>query len=152
MFPTLTAPQVERVRAHGRVRKIAEGDVLFRAGDQAISFFVIVRGHVEIVGPAGDDVMRKVTETENLIWVYGPGQFNGEINMISGRRALGTGRVVESGEAIELSRDQLLALVQTDTEIGAIIMRAFILRRMGLLENHVGDVVIMGSLRCGDTL
>ena len=152
MFPTLTPAQVERVKSHGRVRKVANGDVLFRVGDRTISFFVIVNGRVEIVREKSDSVEIGGSTSNDLIWTYGPGQFNGEINMISGRRALGTGRVIESGEAIELNRDQLLALVQTDTEIGAIIMRAFILRRMGLLENHVGDVVIMGSLRCGDTL
>src|SRR6185503_242392 len=139
-----TAAQIERVAAHGRRRPIGEGELLFKAGDPAINFYVIVRGQVEIVGQASAAVIRTAGETVRLIRGYGPGQFNGEINMSSGRRGLGTGRVSEAGEAIELSRDQLLALVQTDAEIGAIVMRAFILRRMALLENRIGDVVIMG--------
>src|SRR2546425_1274906 len=103
MFPTFTPAQIERVAAHGHIRGISEGDVLFRAGDPAVMFFVVVRGQVELVRPASD--------TETQIRVYGRGQFNGEINMLSGRRVLGTARVVETGEVIEMDRQQLLALV-----------------------------------------
>ena len=144
MFPTLTPAQIERVEAHGHTRDITVGDVLFNAGDPSDKFFVVVRGQVELVRPAD--------ESEVQIRAYGPGQFNGEINMLSGRRVLGTARVAESGEVIELNRRELLALVQTDSELGEIIMRAFILRRMGLIANRVGDVVVMGSLHCGNTL
>jgi thioredoxin reductase (NADPH) len=65
--------------------------------------------------------------------------------MLSGRRSLMRTRVTESGEAIELTRDRLLALVQTDAEIGEILMRAFILRRVELIAHEWGDVVLIGS-------
>jgi thioredoxin reductase (NADPH) len=144
MFPTLTPAHMERVSAHGQRRSISKGDVLFEAGDIAVKFFVVVRGQVEIVRPEID--------SEVQIRVYGPGQFNGEINMLSGRRVLGTGRVLESGEVIEMDREHLLSLVQTNAELGEIIMRAFILRRMGLIMNRAGDAVVIGSMHCGQTL
>src|SRR5438105_15962575 len=89
VFPTLTSAQIARIASHGRVRPIARGDVLMQAGDRVVPFFVVKSGTVEIFRPSGD--------TEAHVTFHGPGQFNGEINMLSGRRTLGTARVVESG-------------------------------------------------------
>src|SRR5204862_406857 len=59
---------------------------------------------------------------------------------------------VDAGEVIELDHENLLSLVQTDSEISEIIMRAFILRRVELIANHLGDVVLLGSTHCAGTL
>ena len=72
--------------------------------------------------------------------------------MISGRRALGRLRVSESGEVIQLEREQLLALIQTDTEMSEILMRAFILRRVELIAHDLGDVIVIGSAHSAETL
>ena len=72
--------------------------------------------------------------------------------MIGGRRALVRALVTESGEVLELDRDQLLALVQTDAELSEILMRAFILRRVELIARGLGDVVVVGSSHCAGTL
>lgn len=121
LFPTLTAAQIARIEVHGRRRRIARGDVLVEVGDKAVPFFVVASGAIQILRPSG--------KTDTLIVVHGAGQFLGEGNMITGRRALMRARVSESGEVIELDREQLLALIQTDAELSEILMRAFILRR-----------------------
>ena len=72
--------------------------------------------------------------------------------MITGRRAMGRLRASEGGEAIELTRQQLLALIQTDAELSEILMRAFILRRLELIAHDFGDVVVIGSTHCAGTL
>jgi thioredoxin reductase (NADPH) len=144
MFPTLTAAQIERIAAHGRVRPIRPGEVLIEAGDHIVPFFVVTKGQVEVVRPSGT--------TETLVAVHGPGQFTGEVNMLSGRPALLRTRVRESGEVIELDRERLLALVQTDSQLGEIIMRAFIVRRVELIAHGLGDVVLLGSNYCSATL
>src|SRR4030095_6282621 len=69
-----------------------------------------------------------------------------------GRRALVRARVSEAGEVIQLSRDQLLQLVQTEAELGEIVMRACILRRVELIAHGFGDVVLIGSTHCAGTL
>ena len=144
MFPTLTPAQIERIAERGRRRSISSGEVLVEAGAQIVPFFVITRGRVEVVRPSsGADV---------LVALHGPGQFTGEVNMLSGRPALVRSRVVEAGEAIELSREQLLALVQTDSEVSELLMRAFILRRVELIARGVSDVVVLGSSFCAETL
>jgi thioredoxin reductase (NADPH) len=144
VFPTLTPAQIARVAAHGRVRAIRKGEVLIEDGAQVVPFFVVTAGQLEIVRPS--------RRAETLVAVHAPGQFTGEVNMISGRRALFRARARESGEVIELNREQLVALVQTDTELSDILMRAFILRRTELITHGLGDVVLVGSAHSAGTL
>jgi thioredoxin reductase (NADPH) len=144
LFPTLTAAQIARISVRGRRRTIAAGQVLVEIGDKAVPFFVVVSGEIQILRPSG--------ATETLIVTHGPGQFVGEGNMITGRRALARARVSEPGEVIELDRQQLLALVQTDAALSEILMRAFILRRSELIAGGFGDVVLIGSTHCAGTL
>jgi thioredoxin reductase (NADPH) len=144
MFPTLTPAQVERIAAHGHARSVQPGEVLVQPGDQIVPFFVITAGGIEIVRPS--------SSAETLVALYGPGQFTGEVNMLSGRPALLRVRASEAGEVIEVDREQLLALVQTDSQLGEIIMRAFILRRVELIAHGLGDVVLLGSNHCSGTL
>jgi thioredoxin reductase (NADPH) len=144
MFPILTPEQIARVAAHGRTRRVAADEVLTAVGQAVVSFFVITNGHVQIVRPSG--------ETETLVVVHGPGEFTGEANMLSGRRSLVLARASDAAEVIELDREHLLSLVQTDSELGEIIMRAFIMRRVELIANGLGDVVLVGSVHCSGTL
>ncbi len=144
MFPTLTPAQVKRIAAHGKQRSIRSGEVLIEAGARVVPFFVVTAGRVEVVRPSGS--------TETLVAVHGPGQFTGEVNMLSGRPALVRSRTIESGEVIELDHEHLLALVQTDSELSELIMRAFILRRVELIARGFGNVVLLGSNHCAGTL
>jgi thioredoxin reductase (NADPH) len=144
MFPTLTAEQIARIAAHGHLRRMQSGEVLIEAGRPVVPFFVITAGRVEAVLSSGT--------AETLIAVHGPGQFTGEVNMLSGRPALVRTRAIEAGEAIEMDREHLLALVQTDSQLSEIIMRAFILRRVELIAHGLGDVVLVGSNHCSGTL
>ena len=144
VFPTLTPEQVSRIASHGRRRSTTRGDVLVEVGDKAVPVFVVISGELQALRPADGG--------ETLIVSHQAGQFSGEANMISGRRALARLRVSEAGEVIQLDREQLLALIQTDAELSEILMRAFILRRLELIARHLGDVVVIGSAHCAGTL
>ncbi len=144
MFPTLTRAQIARVAARGRVRAVRPGEVLYEAGVAVTGFFVVTDGQVEVVRPSG--------EADEVIVLYEPGQFTGEINMLSGRPSLLRARARGAGEVIEMDREHLLALVQTDAEIGEILMRAFIVRRVELIAQSVGDAIVIGSTHCAGTL
>ena len=144
MFPTLTPAQIGRIGSHGRKRQVARGEVLIEAGEQITRFFVVVAGELEIVQRSGT--------TERLITVERPGQFTGETHMLSGRRSFVEIRAKEPGEVIELDRERVVALVQTDNELGEILLRAFILRRAGLIAEGFGDVVLVGSSHSQGTL
>ena len=141
LFPTLTDAQVARIAARGRRRPIAAGDVLVEIGDRTAGFFVVLSGEIEVTDSAG-----------TLIVTHRSGQFSGEATMITGRRAMARLRADAAGEVIELTREQLLALVQTDAELSEILMRAFMLRRIELIAHDIGDVVVLGSTHCSGTL
>jgi len=144
MFPTLTPAQIARIAAHGRERPIARGEVLIEAGDPIVPFFVVRSGEIEVIRPS--------TLGDALVAVHGPGRFTGEANMILGRRSLTRARATQPGVVVELTRGELLGLVQTDAGIGEIVMRAYIYRRLELAAHGIGDVVLVGSVHSAGTL
>src|SRR5215469_2856710 len=144
IFPKLTPQQISRVAVQGYMRAIQPGEVLVEQGDSAVPFFVVVSGEIEIVRPSG--------AAETLITIHGPGEFTGEVNMLSGRRTLVRMRATEPGKVIELDRQHMMALIQTDAEIGEILTRAFILRRAELIDAGVGDIILIGSTNSASTL
>jgi thioredoxin reductase (NADPH) len=143
VFPTLTATQIARIAAHGRKRQLQPGEVLLEVGDQ-VRFFLVTAGKIEIFSVSGP--------SESLVATLQPGQFTGEVNLLSGRRAFTRIRASETGEVIELEREELLDLLQTDSELSDIFMRAFILRRVELIAHGLGDAVLVGSTHSPDTL
>src|SRR5262245_20930720 len=144
MFPTLTPEQIKRAAAHGHIRTVQDGEVLVQPWTPNNRFFIVRTGHLHIVRPP--------EMAEQFVADLGPGQFTGETSMLAGRPAIVQIRVREAGELIQLERDQLLALVQTDSELSEIIMRAFILRRVELIARGFGDVVLVGSAHSPGTL
>jgi thioredoxin reductase (NADPH) len=144
IFPKLTSTQIRRITPHGRTRTTERGEVLFEQGDSAASFFVVVSGELEVLRPSG--------AVETLVTVYRSGQFTGEVSTLSGRRTLFRLRATKPGKVIELDRRHMRTLVQTDSELGEILMRAFILRRAELITAGVGDIVLIGSTYSADTL
>jgi thioredoxin reductase (NADPH) len=143
LFPKLAAPQVERIAALGRKRKVAKGEMLIKQGDVA-PFFVVTSGRLDIIQPTD--------QGELTIVQHEPGQFTGELNMLTGRRSLVCARMGEDGEVIELNPEEMQALVQTDVGISQVLMTAFIFRRLELIANHVGDVAVIGSSHSPGTL
>jgi thioredoxin reductase (NADPH) len=143
-FPALNAAQINRVRAGGKLRQVKEGEILFDVGDMNVPFFVLLTGRMEIVQP---DMNGEV-----LVAKHGPGEFTGEMTMMSGRRSLVRGRVTESGEFLELTADGLRALVARDAELSEVFMRAFILRRLELVSQGQGNLILLGSRHSANTL
>jgi thioredoxin reductase (NADPH) len=144
LFPKLTAEQIDRIAAHGHRRRTAALEVLVEAGEPNVPWFVVVEGRL--------DIIRREGPNELLVASHGPGQFSGEANMISGRRALFEARARVASEVLQFDRAQASALMQTDPEVGNILMRAFILRRVALVTSGTGDAVLLGSQHSAATL
>jgi thioredoxin reductase (NADPH) len=143
-FPVLTAEQISRIRPLSKVRKVEAGELLFESGDLDIPFFVVLSGVMEILRP---DMYG-----EHALVKHEAGGFSGEITMISGRRGLMRGRVTEAGEFLEMSSDNLRTLVARDAELSDIFMRAFILRRVTLVNLGQGNAILLGSRHSAKTL
>ena len=137
VFPTLTPEQIVRIAAHGKRRTVQRGDVLIESGQSQFPLIVVTEGELEVV--------RVTCDGEDVVATHHAGQFSGELNLLAGRRSLANIRVKEPGEVIEVQREALLALVQTDAQISEILMRAFILRRAILLERNFSDLIVLGS-------
>jgi len=144
MFPVLSAAQLARITGYGEIREVAAGERLFDQGQADVPMLVVLEGELEIVHPSVDG--------ERLITVQGPGEFTGEIHMIAGRRSLVRGRARTPARVVQVARARLRSLVQTDAELGELMLRAFILRRMGLIAHGEGDVVLVGSKHSAGTL
>ena len=143
-FPVLSTAQINRLRPGGKLRKVEPGEILFQPDDTRVPFFVLLSGGMEIVQPD--------LTGERPIVTHGPGQFTGEITMISGQRCLVRGRVTQAGEFLEISPDGLRSIVAKDAELSEIFIRAFILRRLALISHGLGNVILMGSRHCANTL
>jgi len=143
LYPTLTPAQLARIAPHGRRRQVARGEVLVQPGEQTTRLFIIELGRIDVVRPSA---------SEEVVVSFTPGMFTGEATMLTGRRGLAQIRAGEDSDVIEVGRDDLLALIQTDSELSAMFMRAFILRRVELIARGVSDVVILGSTHCQGTL
>jgi thioredoxin reductase (NADPH) len=143
-FPVLTPEQLSRAATYGRKRSVDAGEVLVEVGDQNLPIFIITEGKLQVVRPTADG--------EDLVTEGTPGQFTGEVSTLSGRPAMLRLRAVARGEVIQIDHDHLLAIVQTDFELSEILMRAFVLRRLGLVARGLGDAVLIGSDHCSGTL
>src|SRR6266852_1441130 len=137
VFPILTPALIARVASHGKRRAVQQGDVLIEAGAQHYPLFVVTEGALGVV--------RTTCFGEEIATTHRPVKFSGELNLLTGRRSIATIRVTERGAVIEVDRESLLALLQTDAELSEIFMRAFILRRVALIDRGFGDVVVLGS-------
>jgi len=144
MFPTLSSAQIARIAPHGLIRPITRGDVLIEGGQTDVPFFVVKAGEIEVIRPSGlGDLLLAVVQGN---------QFTGDISMILGRPALMRLRVSESGEVVQLTRDQLHTLIQTDADISEVLMSALINRRIELVTQGIGDVLLIGSAHSAATL
>ncbi len=144
MFPRLPPGVIARLRAAGSERSFADRDVVFAQGDRQVPFFVVLEGELEIVHPRG--------RSEDLVTVHGPGEFTGEASVLLDRRALVCARAKGPLRVLRIENAKLRGLLQSDAELSEIVMRAFILRRLGLLSSGLGDAVVVGSRNSAGTL
>jgi thioredoxin reductase (NADPH) len=144
MFPVLTSAQQARVLAHGQRRTREQGEIVVELNQQVTKVFVVVSGRLHI--------LQVTNNQERVVAICNQGMFTGELNVLSGRRGLVRIRATEKSELIEIEREALQALVEADSELSDIFLRAFILRRLELIAREVGDIVLIGSDHSLDTL
>jgi thioredoxin reductase (NADPH) len=144
-FPKLEGALLDRMRALGEHRALHAGEVLYEHGQEMTKLFVVVEGELEVIQPgrSGDATLA----------VIRPGEFTGEVNLLSGAHSLVRVHTRATAIVIEVPRAALRSLVARDSELGEIIMRAFILRRSQLVAGEDrGDVVVLGSRHSAGTM
>ena len=145
MFPVLEPMEIERVRRFGKVRSYGAGEALAKVGEKGHGLTVILAGTVDVT--QHDESGRR-----DPIVTHGSGAFMGELAQLAGRPALVDAYAQTAVDALIIPPEQLRALLIAEAELGERIMRALILRRVGLLERGAGGPVIVGRAENGDVL
>jgi thioredoxin reductase (NADPH) len=145
MFPGLTPQEIERLRRFGSIRRYRDGERLSETGEVGRGMFVIIRGHVAITQRDGLGHVTPVAD-------QGPGQFLAEVGTLSGRAALVDGHAEGDVEALQIAPENLRRLLVAEAELGERIMRALILRRVGLIETQASGPVVIGSPTSADVV
>lgn len=144
-FPRLSAEMAGRVASYGREETLRAGTLVFERGQRGVDFFFVLDGNIEIFD------LDKEGEP-NVFTVHAARQFTGELDLFNDRRILVSGRAGVDSRVIRIKRADFRRLVTGEPDIGEIIMRAFILRRVGLIRHAQGGVVLIGPGHGGDTL
>src|SRR6202044_3388934 len=144
MWPVLTEVEIDRARLYGRVRRVQVGEILYRPGEVGRPCFILLSVSLEIVQPT--------INGERLVTILRPGMFTGEAGSIAGQRTVVQARVIQAGEILEVRPEALRTLVAHDASLSEILLRAFMLRRLMLINRQLGNVVVIGSRHSADTL
>jgi thioredoxin reductase (NADPH) len=136
MYFPLTDEQIDSLRRFGEVRRYAAGDYLVHAGETGLGMFVILSGRV--------NVSRRDGLGHDLpIISYRPRHFLAEVGQLSGRASFVDARAVGHVEALAIPPEGLRGVVIAEAELGERIMRALILRRVGLIEAGAGGPILI---------
>lgn len=142
-FPRLTAAQVERIRAYGREEAVPAGALLYARGQRRVDFLVILEGRLQSFDPADE---------AHPIHTYGASEFTGEINLFNARQALVGVRAVEDARLLRVAWCDFRRMIAAEPDISELVMRAYILRRVGLIRHAQGAVTLVGQAHSGDLM
>ena len=145
VFLILEPAEIARVRRFGQLCAYGVGDALATVGEVGRGITIILAGKVEVT-------QRREGGRRETIVTQGPGAFMGELAQLAGRPSLVDAHALEPVEALIIPPDRLRALLIAEAELGERIMRALILRRVGLLEVGAGGPIIVGHANDGDVL
>ena len=144
-FPHLSEEMAARIAGYGTEETLAKGTLVFERGERSVDFFLVLKGRIEIF-----DLDRN--GKPNVFSGHAERQFTGELDLFNNRQILVSGRAALDSRVVRVKRPDFRRLVTAETDIGEIIMRAFILRRVGLIRHAQGGVVLIGPAHGGDTL
>lgn len=143
-FPQLSEEMATRVAAYGDEMRLSRGDHAFDRGDRGVDFFLVLDGAIEIVDLDAHGV-------PHVMHVHRARNFTGEMDLFNRRRVLVSGRAAEDSRVVRIRQADFRRLVATESDIGEIVMRAFILRRVGFIRHQAGGVSLVGPGHAGDT-
>lgn len=145
MFPILSPTEIDRLRRFGDMQTYAVGDRLLTTGEASPGMFVILGGDVTVT-------QHNLLVHDQPIVTHGPGAFMGELAQLAGRPSLVDAQATTAVEALVIPSRRVREVMVAEAELGERIMRALILRRVGLLESGIAGPVIVGHADDGDVL
>ncbi len=145
IFPRLTPEMAARIAGYGIAEDLRAGTSVFQRGQRGADFFLVLSGSIEVLD---DDAQGR----PKVITTHGERQFTGEMDLFNDRHILVSGRAGVDSRVVRVRHADFRRMVATEADIGEIMMRAFILRRIGFIREGQGGVVLIGPGHGGDTL
>ena len=140
-FPQLTEEMVERLRSYGREEAFPANHHLFTRGERQVDMFVVLDGEVSIYLPVGDGETKTIAHHRRL-------EFSGELNLLNSQGSLVEAQTVTESRLLRIPRNEMPRLMRAEGDIANLITQATIWRRIGLIGETAGGVVLTG--RAGD--
>src|ERR1043166_626003 len=135
MFPTLEPAEIDRLRRFGELRSYRAGEALAKVGEVGHGLVLVLAGKVVVT-------RRDELGHRELIVTHARGEFLGELAQLSGRKTLVDAHAEEPVEAVVIPPEKLRALLVAEADLGERVMRALILRRVGLIESGAGPIIV----------
>ena len=144
-FPQLDPEMVDRSLPYGLVERHPAGQIIYARGARGVDFMIVLRGSILITSPdsSGGD---------SVITIHREREFTGEMDLFNEREALVTARAATDTEVLRIPHERFREFAAAETAISDIILRAVVLRRLGLVERNDGGVVLLGAGRSSETL
>ena len=144
-FPRLDGEIAARIAAYGSEESLADGQLLFERGQRGVDFFLVIAGEIEIFDTSA-------CGRENVFALHERGSFTGELDQFDARQILVSGRARGPARVLRVKRADFARLMAAEPDVGEIIMRAYILRRVALIRHQRGGVIVVGAAHHADTL
>lgn len=144
-FPRLVGELAARVAAYGHEQSLADGELLFVRGERGVDFFLVLDGEIEVYDTSA-------CGRENVFASHTAGSFTGELDQFNARQILVSGRARGPTRVLRVDRAGFARLMAAEPDIGEIVMRAYILRRVALIRHQRGGVIVIGAAHHADTL
>src|SRR4026209_2479117 len=142
-FPPLTPDDIALLRPLGTACRFADGETIFRAGDDGLDLYVVESGAMEILNPAQDN---------RSVVTHGPGQFSGDIDLLTRRPPLVTGVARGRTQLTRISSARIREVLSKVPHFGEILLAAALERRRLLLETGAVGLKVVGPGKCRDTM
>ena len=143
-FPKLTDDMVERMRGYGREETFAADVTLFKQGERQVDMFVVLDGEIEISIPGENDECKVLAHHRRF-------EFAGELNLLNSQGTLAVGRTVGETVVLRIPRSEMERLMRAQGDIANLITSATIWRRIGIIGDASGGIVVMGHAGDAET-
>ena len=146
-YPELSASQLDLIRERSTETVVDPGATVASAGDVDFDFMLVEAGDLEVVRLAGFGL------PEQVMAVFGPGSFLGELDMLTGQAALFSARMPDGGVIQRMPRPVFRQLMSESPELSDVILKAFMARREYLRTSEAAQSVqIIGGELSAETL
>ncbi|EHK67667.1 Crp/Fnr family transcriptional regulator [Achromobacter arsenitoxydans] len=143
-FPMLDRAMIARAASYGMEISVESGSVLLASGAREAAFYIVLEGYIEVLECEADQAMHSLL-------VHRDGEFTGSLDLFTDRPNAVTVRAVSASRLLRVSRAALEELILAERELAGILLRAFILRRIGYLRQRpYGGAILRCAARVGE--